>query len=93
MALLDAGAAALQAASDPKDKKAVADAIGSLSVETPIGNLQWGTGPNKNVVATPIIGGQWVKDPSGDYPLDFVLCENSNDPNVPVAAKLQPYKG
>jgi branched-chain amino acid transport system substrate-binding protein len=93
MAVFDAGAAALQAASDPKDKKAVADAIGSLSVETPVGNLKWGSGPNKNVVTTPIIGGQWVTATSGDFPLDFVLCENSSDPNVPVAATLQPYGG
>ncbi|HKT02809.1 MAG TPA: hypothetical protein VJT31_25030 [Rugosimonospora sp.] len=44
-----------------------------------------------NVVATPIIGGQWVTDPTGKYKLDFVLCENSADPNVPIAAKLNPY--
>ena len=90
MALFDAGAAALQAVSDPKDKKAVAAAIGSLSVQTPVGTLKWGSGPVKNVVATPILGGQWVKG-TGKYPLDFVLVENSSDPNVPVAAKLIPY--
>ena len=59
------------------------------SVETPVGLIAWGKGPNANVVATPIIGGQWVKPPSGKFPLDFVLCENSSDPNVPVAAQLQ----
>ncbi len=48
------------AAADPKDKAAVAKAIGTLEVETPVGRLQWGKGPNANVVATPIIGGQWV---------------------------------
>jgi branched-chain amino acid transport system substrate-binding protein len=90
LALFDAGAAALTAASDPKDKKAVADAIGSLSVETPVGNLQWGSGPNKNVVASPVLGGQWVKG-SGSFPLDFVLCEHSSDPKVPVAAQLRQY--
>jgi branched-chain amino acid transport system substrate-binding protein len=42
------------------------------------------------VVATPIIGGQWVAA-TGKYPLEFVLCENSSDPNVPVAAQLKPY--
>ena len=51
----------------------------------------WGKGPVANVVATPIIGGQWVKAPAGKYQLDFVICENSSDPNVPIAAKLQPY--
>ncbi len=43
-----------------------------------------------NVVATPIIGGQWIKG-TDKYPLNFVVCENSSDPNVPIAAKLQPY--
>lgn len=90
LALFDAGAAALQAAADPKDKKGVAAAIGSLSVQTPVGTLKWGSGPVKNVVATPILGGQWVKGTQA-YPLDFVVVENSSDSNVPVAAKLLPY--
>lgn len=91
MALFDAGAAALRAAADPKDKDAVADAIGRLEVETTVGVLKWGAGPNGNVVAAPILGGQWVRGRSGSFPLDFVLCENSADPKVPVAAQLQPY--
>ncbi|MET3803054.1 branched-chain amino acid transport system substrate-binding protein [Nakamurella sp. UYEF19] len=92
LALFDAGAAALQKASDPTDRNAVAAAIGTLDVQTPVGRLQWGNGPVANVVATPIIGGQWVKAASGSkHPLEFVLCENSADPKVPVAAKLQPF--
>ncbi|MGW1269657.1 ABC transporter substrate-binding protein [Streptomyces sp. NPDC002491] len=92
LALFDAGAAALRAASDPKDKKAVAKAIAGLDVETPVGRLQWGKGPNANVVATPILGGQWVRAAQGSpHQLDFVLCENACDPNVPLAARLRPY--
>jgi branched-chain amino acid transport system substrate-binding protein len=92
LALFDAAAAAFQAATDPKDKKAVAQAIAGLDVQTPVGRLQWGKGPNANVVATPILGGQWVQAAKGSpYKLDFVLCENSSDPNVPVAARLRPY--
>ena len=91
MSLFDAGNAALLAAPDPKDKAGVADAIGTLSVETPVGNLAWGKGPFGNVVATPILGGQWIKATSGKFKLEFVICENSSDKNVPVAAKLQPY--
>ena len=94
MSLFDAGNGAFKAVTDPTDKAAVAAAIGTLSVVTPVGNLQWGKGPNGNVVATPILGGQWVKAASGSkFKLDFVICENSSDPNVPVAAKLQPYTG
>ena len=84
-------AAALKAAADPKDKAALAKAISTLDAMTPVGRLQFGKGPNANVVATPIIGGQWVAAPAAKYPLDFVLCENSSDPNVPVAAQLKPY--
>jgi branched-chain amino acid transport system substrate-binding protein len=92
LALFDVAAAALKAAADPKDKAAVAKAISTVDVQTPVGRLQFGKGPNANVVATPIIGGQWVASASGSkYPLDFVLCENSSDPNVPVAAQLKPY--
>ena len=44
-----------------------------------------------NVVATPILGGQWVKATSGKFPLDFVICEHTTDTRVPVAGKLKPY--
>ena len=92
LALFDVAAAALKASGNPKDRKAVAKAMTTLAVQTPVGHLAWGKGPVANVVATPILGGQWVAAPSGSaHPLDFVLCENSSDPNVPVAGKLVPY--
>jgi branched-chain amino acid transport system substrate-binding protein len=91
LALFDVAAAALKATSNPQDKTALSTAISTLSVATPVGQLQWGKGPNANVVVTPIIGGQWVKAPSGPYKLAFVICEHSSDPNVPIAGTLQPY--
>jgi len=91
LALFDVAAAALRAAENPKDKSAVAKAISTLEVETPVGHLKWGTGPNANVVTTPVLGGQWVSTAGGRYPLDFVLCENSCDATIPVAAQLKPY--
>jgi len=70
----------------------VAKAIAGLDVDTPVGRLQWGKGPNANVVATPILGGQWAQAAKGSpYKLDFVVCENACDSNVPVAARLRPY--
>jgi len=89
LALFDVAAAVLKASGDPKNKQKVADAMKNLTVETPVGNLKWGSGPVANVVATPIPGGQWVKGTK--YALDFVICENSADPNIPVAGKLTPY--
>jgi branched-chain amino acid transport system substrate-binding protein len=91
LALFDVAAAALKAASNPKQRTAVAAAIATLSVETPIGRLEFGKGPNANVVATPILGGQWIKSTDSRYQVEFVLVENSSDPNVPVAAKLKQY--
>ena len=81
----------LKASGDPKNKQAVATAMKTLTVETPLGNLAWGKGPNANVVPTPIIGGQWVATPGTAYPINFVICENSNDANVPIAATLTAY--
>jgi branched-chain amino acid transport system substrate-binding protein len=92
LALFDVAAAAFTASGNPKDKAAVAKAIGTLDVQTPVGRLQWGKGPNANVVATPILGGQWVAAPAGSkYKVEFVICENSSDTQVPVAAKMHQY--
>lgn len=90
LALFDVAAAVLRASGAPKDKRKVADAMRTLHVDTPIGPLAWGSGPVANVVATHVTGGQWRK--SSKYPLDFVICENSNDPKVPVASRVQPYQ-
>ncbi|GIE98582.1 ABC transporter substrate-binding protein [Paractinoplanes rishiriensis] len=92
LALFDVAAAAFQAVADPKDKAGVAKAIGSLSIDTPVGKLEFGKGPNANVVTAPILGGQWIKSTDSRYQVEFVQVENSSDPNVPVAAKLLPYR-
>ena len=71
---------------------ALAKTLAQLEVDTPVGHLAWGKGPFGNVVATPIVGGQWVAAPAGSKDkLEFVICENSSDPKVPVAAKLHAY--
>ncbi len=92
LALFDVANAALKASGNPKDKQAVATAMKTLAVDTPLGHLAWGVGSTPpNVVATPIIGGQWVATPGTAYPINFVICENSNDSNVPIAATLTAY--
>ena len=99
LSLFDVAAAALKASGNPKDKKAVANAIKTLAVDTIVGHLDWSKPPTfggpggpsiPNVQTTPIIGGQW-KSGVSKWPLDFFICENSADPNVPVAGTLQPY--
>lgn len=91
LSLIDAGIAALKAATDPKSKEAVRDAIASLNVETIGGQVDFTSGPVPNVASGPILGSQWVKVTEGPFALDYVLVDNTPDPNVPVAAKLISY--
>jgi branched-chain amino acid transport system substrate-binding protein len=92
MALLDAGIAALKASSDPKNKDAVAKALKTLQVTTPVGKLHWSKGPVPNVVTSPIIGGQWRNTPGKRFKLDFVLCEHASDPHVHIQSHLKAYR-
>ena len=89
LALFDVAAAALKASGNPKDKTKVADAMKTLSVDTPLGSLKWGSGPVSNVVATPILGGQWVK--SAKWPVDFTICDNTPDSKISVGGTLKAY--
>jgi branched-chain amino acid transport system substrate-binding protein len=90
LALFDAGIEALKQAPNPKDRQGLSDTIGKLKVETPVGILDWGKQPIKNVVPNIIIGAQWVKG-TGKFPLDLVITENAMDPSVKTQAKLKPY--
>ena len=92
MSLLDVGFAALRASGNPKDKAAVAAALGKLSTPSMVGTVDFTKGPVSNVFATPIIGAQWVKaKPGSKFKLDCVITEHATDPNVPISAKLIPY--
>jgi branched-chain amino acid transport system substrate-binding protein len=98
LSLFDVAAAALKASGDPKSKTKIVDAMKTLAVDTPVGHLDWSKPASlagtavPNVVSTPIIGGQWKQGVS-KWPIDFVVCENSADTNVPIASTLQPYSG
>jgi branched-chain amino acid transport system substrate-binding protein len=98
LSLFDVAAAALKASGDPKNKSKVVGAMKTLAVDTPVGHLDWSKPASlagtavPNVVSTPIIGGQWKQGVS-KWPIDFVICENSSDTNVPIASTLQPYSG
>ncbi len=98
LSLFDVAAAVLKASGDPKNKTKVAETMKTLAVDTIVGHLDWSKPPTLagvqigNVQTTPIIGGQW-KSGVSKWPIDFVICENSADPNVPVAGTLQAYKG
>ena len=93
LGLFDVAAALLKASGNPKDKNAVIGALKKVKVETPVGVLDWTKsrpGVPWNVVPTPIPGGQWVK--TGDkYRIDFVICEHSDDPKIPIGGHLKAY--
>jgi branched-chain amino acid transport system substrate-binding protein len=90
LALFDVATSAWAASGNPTDKAAVAKAMLTLEVETPVAKLAWGKGPAANIVTTPFVNGQWVKG-TGKYKFDWVCVDNAMDPAVPVAAKLLPY--
>ena len=83
--LFDIAVGAFIASSDPKNRDAVADALSTLRVETPVGQVEWGKGPVPPVVVTPFLNGQWIKG-EGKYPFDWVCVENAQDSSVPVGA-------
>jgi branched-chain amino acid transport system substrate-binding protein len=93
LGLFDVAKALLVASGNPKDKNAVIGALKKVKVETPVGVLDWTKsrpGVPWNVVPTPIPGGQWVK--TGDkYKIDFVICEHSDDPRIPIGGHLKAY--
>ena len=93
LGLFDVAKALLVASGNPKDKNAVIGALKKVKVETPVGVLDWTKsrpGIPWNVVPTPIPGGQWVK--TGDkYKIDFVICEHSDDPRIPIGGHLRAY--
>lgn len=93
MSLIEVGIAALEASGNPKDHDGVAAAIAGLKTDTIGGVVDFSSGPVPNVAHGPIFGTQWVEASGGDYPLDYVVTENTTDPNVPVQAKLIPYDG
>jgi branched-chain amino acid transport system substrate-binding protein len=91
VSLLDLGVQALLSSKNPKDKAAVAAAIGKLNMITTVGRVNFTHGPVPHVATTPIIGCQWVKAKSGKFKLDNVITSNADDKNVPIGAKLKPY--
>ncbi|TMJ94275.1 MAG: ABC transporter substrate-binding protein [Actinobacteria bacterium] len=91
VSLLDLGVQALLASKNPKNKAAVAAAVGQLNMITTVGRVNFTHGPVPHVATTPIIGCQWIKAKSGKFKLDNVITSNADDKKVPIGAKLKPY--
>jgi branched-chain amino acid transport system substrate-binding protein len=86
-ALFEIAVAALKASGDPKDKKAVAAAIGGLKGEAISGKYDFTAGPVKNVSLAPDLLGQWRGNSAGKH--DLVIVDNSLDTSIPVQGDLK----
>jgi branched-chain amino acid transport system substrate-binding protein len=68
------------------DREAVMAAIRATNAQTIVGPVNWGNGPVKNVVRTPLVGGQWTRGQRFQY--DLKIVNNDNAKQVPVQAPL-----
>jgi branched-chain amino acid transport system substrate-binding protein len=92
MSLFDAGFQALKNSAAPKNKAAVAKALGTLKTTTTVGKVDFTSGPVPNVSPTVVVGTQWLKSKAGSkFPFELVITEHAEDPTVPIGAKLLPY--
>jgi len=86
-ALFELAVAAFKAAGDPKDRQAVAQAIGRLKGEAITGAYDFTAGPVPNVALAPDLVGQWRLNSAGKF--DLVVVDNSAAPSIPVQGDLQ----
>ena len=85
-ALFEVAANVIQRAADLDDPVSIAEAISTTSMETIVGNVDWSTGPVKNVSKTPLVAGQWQE---GDDGVELVITNNANAPEIPKGGDLQ----
>jgi branched-chain amino acid transport system substrate-binding protein len=85
-AVFEIAVAALKASGDPKNKAAVADAIGKLKGQAITGDYDFASGPVPHVSQIPELLAQW-RLVSGSPQL--VVIDNSLLPAVPVESSLQ----
>jgi branched-chain amino acid transport system substrate-binding protein len=75
------------------DKKAIAEAFGSTKLDTIVGPISFGQdGRPKNIAATPLVGGQWQKTSGGQFPIDLVIVDNTQAPNIPKGGDMKPLE-
>jgi branched-chain amino acid transport system substrate-binding protein len=85
-AVFEIAVAALKASGDPKDRAAVASAIGKLKGQAITGNYDFTSGPVPHVSQIPELLAQW-RLVSGAPQL--VVIDNSDLPAIPVASSMQ----
>ena len=87
-ALLEIAAEAGRSAQRP-DREAIRHALKRLSVPTVVGPINWRDRyPSQNVCTTAAVGGQWMRDPKGQWRLEVV--DNSRSAFIPTTARFKP---
>lgn len=86
--LFEISVQALKSASDPKDRKDVADKLKNMKISGISGPLDFTSGPQPGIALQKISGGQWRK--GTQFPWDMTLVDNTFNPDVPVNGDLQP---
>ncbi len=89
-ALWEVGLGALKASGDPKNRRAVRDAIANTNMETIIGRVDFKNSPLKSVANTWITMGQWSRNKGGKYPYELYVTNNMSAPQVPVQREFLP---
>jgi branched-chain amino acid transport system substrate-binding protein len=89
-AIWEVAFAALKASGDPKNRKAVRDAIANLDMETIIGKVDFKNSPMKSVANTWVTMGQWHRSKGGKFPYELFVTNNVTAPQVPIQAPFLP---
>jgi branched-chain amino acid transport system substrate-binding protein len=77
---------------DVTDAEAVAAAIAASKVDTVVGHVEWnGAGlppfAAKNVAKTPLVGGQWRRQPDGKF--ELVIVDNKTADFIPAGGTME----
>jgi branched-chain amino acid transport system substrate-binding protein len=80
---------AFKAASDPHDRKDVADKLRTMNYTGMCGPLNFAGGPVPGVGIMKPVGVQWKKG-TGKFPYDLAIVDNSANPAVKVTGDLLP---
>jgi branched-chain amino acid transport system substrate-binding protein len=70
------------------DAESIRTALAATRYDSIVGPIQWQKGPVPNVCTTALVGGQWQD--TGKGPVELVIVNNKDAPNIPVNGKLLP---
>jgi branched-chain amino acid transport system substrate-binding protein len=87
-ALFEVASDILKRSADPSDPAANLKALTATKLNTLVGNIEWGSGPVKNVAKTPLVGGQWRLTADKPFKYDLLITDNSLAPSIPIGAKM-----